>query len=194
LSSCSSRRSRFAANNCPTSLNAGRNNTRLECRKINSRPNAARKCILPRPGRPKANTLTAFTLAIAHAMPVRPAALMIAVITAFRIQASLRVPRPNASCAADWPTLTHSPEKNHTPLFQDIILTQILARRLAVHPCFHCTHTDGSSLVALDYELGELGSRDHNPEQHPPPRPASNSMLPPEKPPLQWVILIVVRG
>ena len=91
--------------------------------------------------------------------------------------------------------LTRLPSVRHPPLFQDVVLTQILARRLAVHPCFHCTHTDGSSLVALDHELGELGSCDHNPEQQQPPRPASNSMPPhPEKPPLQWVILIVVRG
>ena len=37
-------------------------------------------------------------------------------------------------------------------------------------------------MFALDHELGELGSCDHNPERLPPP----------EKPPLQWVILIVV--
>ena len=68
----------------------------------------------------------------------------------------------------------------------DIVLAQILARRVAGHARFHCTHADGSSLVALDDELGELGSCDHNPEQHPPPRPASNSMPPhPEKPPLR---------
>jgi len=40
----------------------------------------------------------------------------------------------------------------------------------------------GSPLVALDEELGELDFCDHNPEQRPPPQPASNSIYrPPRK-------------
>ncbi|MEJ6580187.1 MAG: hypothetical protein QNL68_10340, partial [Akkermansiaceae bacterium] len=50
------------------------------------------------------------------------------------------------------------------------------------HPRFSSTHYNGFSFVALGNELRQLGSRDHNPKQHPPPRPASNSKPPtPEK-------------
>lgn len=60
----------------------------------------------------------------------------------------------------------------------DFVLSQILAPRFAGHPRFHCTHPDGPTLIALDDELGELGSGDQNPEQQPPPRSVSNSMAP----------------
>ena len=83
----------------------------------------------------------------------------------------------------------------HLALFHDFVLPQILARRVAGHPCLHCTHADGSSLVALENEPGELGSFDHNPKQHAPPRPASISTPNhPGKPPHQGSVLIVVRG
>jgi hypothetical protein len=86
------------------------------------------------------------------------------------------------------------------PLLQGIVLGQILASGFAGHARFHCTHADGCSLVALANELGELVSCDHNPQQHPPPRPVSNSKPShPGKPPVsvgnfncrQGVILIV---
>ena len=87
------------------------------------------------------------------------------------------------------------PGVRHLALFHDLALPQILARRVAGHPCLHSTHADGSSLVALENEPGELGFVDHNPKQHPPPRPTSIS--PPNhpgKPPHQGSVLIVLRG
>ena len=60
------------------------------------------------------------------------------------------------------------------PLFEGVALPQMLAGGVAGHARFHGTHTDGCSLVALVNELRELGSFDHNPRQHAPPRPVSN--------------------
>ena len=73
---------------------------------------------------------------------------------------------------------------------------RLQARRVAGHARLHCTHADGSSLVALVGELGELGSSDHNPERHPPPRNASIGITPktPEIRPTQGSILIVVSA
>jgi hypothetical protein len=80
-------------------------------------------------------------------------------------------------------------------LFHDLVLPQILARRVAGHPRLHGIHADGSSLVALENEPGELSSFDHNPKQHTPPRTASISTPNhPGKPPVQGAVLIVVRG
>ena len=74
----------------------------------------------------------------------------------------------------------------------DFVLPRILARRIAGHPRFHCTHADGSSLVELNDELGELGVFDHNPWLHTPPRPASISTPNhPGKPPDQGSVIIV---
>ena len=73
------------------------------------------------------------------------------------------------------------PIMSHLALLERIFLLQILPRALGGHSCFQCTHTDRFSLVALDNEPVELGSSDHNPEQHPPPRPESNSKRPTPK-------------
>lgn len=59
------------------------------------------------------------------------------------------------------------PRMWHPSLLKDIVPAQILARRLAVHSCFHCTRADGSSLVTLVYKPDELGSCDHNSEAAP---------------------------
>ena len=68
------------------------------------------------------------------------------------------------------------PGVRRLPLFHHVVLPQIIARRCAGHARLDCTHADVCSLVALANELGELGSFDHNPEQHPPPQPVSNGM------------------
>ena len=51
---------------------------------------------------------------------------------------------------------------------------------------------DGSSLVALENELGELGSFNHNPQLHTKPQPAISTPNHPGKPPHQGAVLIVV--
>jgi hypothetical protein len=85
--------------------------------------------------------------------------------------------------APPWP-----PRVRAWPLFHHIIASQVLTRGMAGHPRLHGTHRGTGSLVALENELVQLCSLDHNPGQLPPHRPASDSSsLHPEKSPLRGV-------
>ncbi len=80
--------------------------------------------------------------------------------------------------------------KLHHPIASDHRTAQLL-RRVPGGLCAD----DGSSLVALENEPGELGSFDHYPQRHTQPRPASISTTNhPGKPPDQGSVLMVVRG
>ena len=83
--------------------------------------------------------------------------------------------------------LARSPGVRHAPLFAHIVLPQILAHRVAGHARLDCTHGDGSAQAALPGELDELGSLDHNPKRHPPPRPGVNFDC------RQWASFVAVR-
>jgi hypothetical protein len=80
------------------------------------------------------------------------------------------------------------------PLFLPDILCRMLEEGLRLQ--FGSLPKHLSAQAALPDELDELGSLDHNPKRHPPPRPAStnNSTKRPKIVPAQRSILIVVSG
>jgi len=95
---------------------------------------------------------------------------------------------------ASHPSLEGAQQAGMNPLFLPDILCRMLEEGLRLQ--FGSLPKHLSAQAALPDELDELGSLDHNPKRHPPPRPAStnNSTKRPKIVPAQRSILIVVSG